>query len=272
MSTQSALAAAAALVALAFSMCTFERWLARRRPYELAWAVALALFAGGAGALWLGATQGWNGPTFRAFWFFGAVADVPVLALGTAYLLGGPRIGNRCALGVALGVAFALGALAVAPFVGPLPPHRLPQGSEVFGPVPRAIAGVASGGGALVVLGGALWSIRRGSGRGPRLALANGLIALGTAVLSASGLLNSVVGQMDAFSITLTLGISILFAGFLTATTGPADHGPHHSPTPTRPEAAQPARGGADAAARPGARLPRGVRRDHSGSPRGRQR
>jgi len=239
MTTQTALAVAAALVALAFSMCTFERWLARRRPHELAWAVALAMFAAGAGALWLGAADGWNGPTFRFFWIFGAVANVPVLALGTVYLLCGPRFGHRCALGVAVAVAFAAGVLVIAPFVGPIPPRRLPQGSEVFGPLPRVLAAVASGGGALVILGGALWSMWRL--RRSRLAVANALIAVGTLVLSASGLLNSVVGEMEAFSITLTVGITILFAGFLTATTGPPrSHASPHQRPPTDGDPAPP--------------------------------
>ena len=41
--------------------------------------------------------------------------------------------------------------------------------------------------------------------------------AAGTLVLGASGLLNSVLGEMDAFAATLALGVSILYAGFLLA-------------------------------------------------------
>jgi hypothetical protein len=60
------------------------------------------------------------------------------------------------------------------------------------------------------------------------------VIALGTLVLGASGLLNSVLGQMEGFAVTLTVGITLLFAGFLAtnarpvrrAPTGPAA-GPH---------------------------------------------
>jgi hypothetical protein len=222
MRTQSALAAAAGLVALAFALSTLERWLDRRRRHELAWTVALAMFTLGAGALWLGASNGWNPATFRIFYLFGAILNVPFLALGTIYLLGGPRRGDRWAAGVALAGAFAAGVLAVAPLRAEVPAHRLPQGSEVFGPLPRILAAVASAGGALVVLGGAAWSawrLRTGAGRtrpgGGRLALANGLIALGTLVLGASGLLNSVLGEMEGFAVTLTAGITILFLGFL---------------------------------------------------------
>ena len=93
----------------------------------------------------------------------------------------------------------------------------LPQGSSVFEALPRVLAAVASGGGALVVLGGAVWSaIRQRRGR---LLWANVVIAAGTLVLGASGLLNSVLGQMEAFAVTLAVGVSILYAGFLLAVT-----------------------------------------------------
>ena len=93
--------AAATLVAVAFTFCTLDRWLSRRRRHDLAWTVALAMFAIGLGALWLGASTGWHGPTFRVFYLFGAVLNVPWLALGTVYLLAGQRTGDR-AVGLAL--------------------------------------------------------------------------------------------------------------------------------------------------------------------------
>lgn len=226
MTVQTAMAAAATLVALAFSMSTFERWLARRRRHELAWSVALLLFALGSGSLWLGAANGWNGPTFRAFYLFGAIVNVPVLALGTVYLVGGQRRGDRWAAAVGLLSAFAAGVVVVAPLEGPVPADRLPQGSDVFGPLPRILAAVSSSGGALVVLGGAAWSawrLRKGGGGagGRRLAGANVLIAAGTLVLAASGVLNSVLDEMEAFSVSLVLGITLIFGGFLVAVAAP---------------------------------------------------
>src|SRR4051794_10435715 len=41
MSKEAALAAAATLLALAFALSTFERWLDRRRRHELAWTISL---------------------------------------------------------------------------------------------------------------------------------------------------------------------------------------------------------------------------------------
>jgi len=218
MTARTALAAGAGLVALAFCLCTTERWAVGRRRHELAWSLALAMFTVGAFALWLGSANGWSAPLFRIFYLFGAILDVPFLALGTVYLLGGRRAGDRWARVVVTASAFAAGVVISAPLTRPVPSGRLPQGSEVFGPLPRVLAAGASGAGAMVVLAGAVWSVWRYWGRGPRkMAGANLLIASGTLVLGASGLLNSVLGAMEAFAVTLVIGVTLLFAGFLVA-------------------------------------------------------
>jgi hypothetical protein len=213
-----ALAAGAVVVAVAFAASLFERWVVRRRPHELAWSVALGLFACGALALWAGAALGWDGWSFRLFYLFGAVVNVPFLALGTVELLF-PRAAPAARVGVVLGCTFAAGVVLVAPFTGPVAGSGIPQGSEVFGPAPRILAATFSSGGAAVVFGCAAASaVRLWRGRGPgqrRLAAGNAVIAAGTALLSLSGLLNSALGQMRAFSVTLTVGICVLFGGFV---------------------------------------------------------
>ena len=213
-----ALAVSATLVALAFSMSTYERWLAGRARHEAVWSVALAMFAVASAFLAAGAGLGWNDFTFRGFYFFGAIANVPCLAAGSVYLLASRKVADTTLGGVALAVAFAGGVVAVAPLTGPVPVDELARGSDVFGPLPRVLAAVSSGGGALVLLGGAVLSAvryRRG-----RMLAANVLIALGTLITGASGLLNSVFDEMTGFAVTLVAGVSVLFAGFLVATTG----------------------------------------------------
>jgi hypothetical protein len=218
-SVHAALAAGATLLALAFALSTFERWLDRRRRHELAWSLSLLLFAAGSAALWAGAALGWGPLSFRLFYLFGAILNVPFLATGTVYLLWGRAAGDRTLAGVSLAGAFAAGVVLSAPLTGAIDPDVLPQGSDVFGALPRVLAATASGAGALVVFGGAVWSaarLRRGTAT-RRLAAANVLIALGTLVLSAGGLLNSVVDEMDAFALSLVVGIGVIFAGFLVA-------------------------------------------------------
>jgi hypothetical protein len=213
-----ALAVAAALVGLAFTLSTFDRWLQRRRPHELSWTFAFALFTLAAAFLAAGAQAGWSPAIFRGFYLFGAIANVPLLALGS--LLLADRNGSdgiRVATWVAAGfVVFSAGVMVTTPLVGPLPHDELAQGSDVLQPLPRILAAAGSGLGATVVFGGSVWSALRR--RQARNVAANGLIATGTAILGMSGVLNSVADAMTAFAITLVVGISVLFAGFLVAT------------------------------------------------------
>ncbi len=209
------------------------------------------MFTIASASLWIGAAAGWSGRSFRVFFLFGAVLNVPWLALGTVYLLGGIRWGRPVSIGVALLSAFAAGVMAVAPLEGPVPANDLPQGSDVFGPLPRILAAVCSGGAALVIIGGALWSAwrllrsreRGAAGPAPvdpaRLALGNVLIAAGTLVLSASGTLNARLGAETAFAVTLVVGIAVLFLGFLVATsataTAPAQRSARRRTLPVSP-------------------------------------
>lgn len=231
---ETAVAAAAALIALAFALSTYERWTLRGRRHELAWSISLFQFSLAAAALAAGSGMGWNGPIFRTFFLFGAIVNVPWLALGTVYLLAGERRGNRAAVGVALYSAFAAGVVMTAAFTAPLPAEELARGKDVFEALPRILAAAGSGIGALVVFAGAAWSAVRFARSAPRMALANTLIALGTLVLSASGLLNSLLGEMLAFSTSLAVGVAVLFGGFLVATSGAG------RPLPRGPQALNP--------------------------------
>ena len=173
-------------------------------------------------AAWFGAAVGWAEPTFRAFYLLGAILNVPVLAVGTIYLLGGRRIGDRAAAVVALGSAFAIGVLWTAPMHGELGGEVLPRGSEVFGVLPRVLAAAASTSGAIVVGLGAilsLWRLRGVSetdrGKVKKLALGNCLVALAIVALSTGGAFNSIASEMTIFSVSLTVGAVLLFAGFM---------------------------------------------------------
>lgn len=218
-----ALAVGATLVALAATLSTFDRWLARRRPHEAAWAAAFALFTIASAALAAGAGIGWSGGTFRVFYLFGAILNVPVLAVGTLMLHGSERTRRAAVVGVALFSAFAAGVLLAAPFTEPVPSDRLARGSEVFPALPRILAAVASSVATLVVIAGALKSaVRfRAAAGGRRRAVANLLIAVGVIVTGASGLANSVLGDMGAFALFLAVGISVIFVGYLVGTSRP---------------------------------------------------
>ena len=226
-----ALAAAASLVAVAFALSTLDRWLRRRRPHELAWTVSLGFFAVGSLALWWAESAGWGLGSFRVFYMAGAVLNVPWLALGTVYLLAGERAGNRVRAWLVPLSGLTVGIVGFAPTRTGVSGDELPTGKEVFGVAPRVLAAVGSGVAALVIIVGALWSAWRvWRGRQPslsgarhvsapgRLVIGNVLIAIGTLVLSASGTLAARLGKDRSFVVTLLVGIVVLFAGFLVAT------------------------------------------------------
>jgi hypothetical protein len=212
-----AAAAATTLIALAFGLSTLERWVERRRPHEAAWTVALLLFAGASAAQWWGASAGWEDVSFRAFYLLGPILSVPQLALGTILLLAPPAAGRAARAVVHGWCLVATGVLIAAPLTATIDPERLPQGSDVFGPLPRILAAVGSGLGATILVVGAAWSAVRLARRRTtrRLAGANALIAIGTVVLSLGGLFNSVADEMTSFALAHALGIALVFAGFL---------------------------------------------------------
>ena len=243
MTAVSALGAAASLVASAFALCTGERWLRRRRPHEAAWTISLVMFALGSLAYWWAGAVGWNTANFRAFYLFGAILNVPYLAVGTVFLLGGVVIGRRVQFVVHVLAAFCAGVVLSAPSVGAIPADGLPEGREVFGVGPRVMAAVGSGVAATVLIVGALWSVwRLIRGRRStvsvapatpavlsprRLVMTNVAIAVGSLVLGAGGTFFTSSEQEVGFGILLVTGIVILFAGFLVT---PAAEAPALAP------------------------------------------
>jgi hypothetical protein len=215
------LAFVATAVATLFAQATAVRWSRSKAPYQGAWTFALALFALASAALATGASTGWDEGTFRVFYLLGAILNVPWLALGTVYLLAGRKPGDRVRYALLVFTGLAVGVMLATPIHGTIAPDKIPVGKEHLDALPRALAGIGSGVGALVVFGGAAWSAvrfarRRASGTGG-LAAGNALIALGTLVLSSGGLLQGVIGQDESFVISLAVGISVIYAGFVVA-------------------------------------------------------
>ena len=237
MTLNAALAAAATLVACAFAISTGDRWLQRRRPHDGAWTVSLLFFALGSAALWWAQARGWSLASFRVFFLMGAILNVPWLALGSIYLLFGRRVGDTTRSWLIGLSGAAVGVVLIAPTkISDLAADELPKGRDVFGVAPRVFAAVGSGVAALVIFVGAIWSLwrvlrRRRPAVGAhqrdivdsrRTAGGNALIALGTIVLSLSGTFAGRLGESRAFSVTLLVGVVVLFAGFLVASTRPS--------------------------------------------------
>jgi hypothetical protein len=199
----------------AFALVVALRYVRKRRPSHLAWAVGLLLFAVAAFNGFLARSGGATETEYRLFYLFGAIANVAWLALGTVFIVA-PRYGRMALAAVAALTAVATYAvfatpvdLAVAVDTG----RGFPDGS-----LPRILAAIGSGGGSIVLIGGALWSAwvflrRRDQGR---RALANVIIAVGVFIAAAGGTV-AFTGASGVLELTNLLGVSVMFVGFLLA-------------------------------------------------------
>ncbi|MGI8709358.1 MAG: hypothetical protein ACR2LG_14355 [Actinomycetota bacterium] len=227
---------AAAVVSGIFGWILLRQWWTRRRPHQIAWAVALAMFGTASLAAAAGLLVGWNSGWFRTYYLFGAVINVPVLGLGTSYLLAPRRWANITAVVV---VGFSALAIVVVFSTSLLPRagaelagHDIPHGSAVMPDSVRMMARYYSFVGFVVVVGGALWSSlrlrRQGAEHLRGIAKANLLIAAGTFVVAlGSGF--AFYGEGWPFSIGLLAGVSLMFWGFLKSR---VDGSPKRTPVP----------------------------------------
>src|SRR5688500_15809307 len=112
---------AAALVSGLFSASLIRQFLRRMGPHQLAWGIALATFAAASLFAALGMIAAWSAPAFRAYYLFGALVNVPILALGTIYLYFSRRVGHAATVLVAAASVYAAVAVLGADLAaGPL--------------------------------------------------------------------------------------------------------------------------------------------------------
>lgn len=206
-------AAPSAVVSALFAAVMGTRYLRRRRAHQLAWTIGLAMFAAAAIAGGLARLGGATETEYRVFYLFGAILNVAWLALGTLYLLA-PRVARWALWGVLALTVFA----AVAVFTSPVDLTAAVDTGKGFGesPLPRILAGIGSGVGSVILVGGALWSAwvflrRRHEGR---RALGNVIIAIGVLVAAAGGTA-AFTGASGVVEWTNFVGVTLIFIGFL---------------------------------------------------------
>ncbi len=202
------------LVSSVFAAVMAQRWTARHRPHQATWAIGLAMFAVAAAAGVAARIGGATETEYRVFYLFGAILNVAWLALGTLYLLVPARIARWATWGVS---AFTVVAV-VAVFASPVDMTKAIDTGRGFenAPLPRILAGIGSGVGSLILIGGALWSAyvffaRRHEGR---RALANVIIAAGVFVAAAGGTA-AFTGASGIVEWTNFVGVLLIFVGFL---------------------------------------------------------
>jgi hypothetical protein len=216
----------AAAVATSFTVNLFLGWRKRHRLHAEIWTIAFACYALASWALVAGLAFGWSSLSFRLFYFFGGIANIPFLAAGAVALVVSERAARRFLTPTVLWVLFGFFSTFLAPFVNPLPADGIPEGSDVFEftfmldaltlPGPRLFAAVSGGVGTLVIVGLSLVTIGRVFRTNRRLAIANVYIILGALAPAVGGTLTA-FGDSAALSLSLMVGISLLWLGYSRA-------------------------------------------------------
>jgi len=185
--------------------------------------LAFGAYALASWALVAGLGLGWTSVSFRLFYFFGGIANIPLLAAGSIALVISERAARRFLTPTLLWVVFGFFATFLAPFVNGLPEEGIPEGSEVFDfsfmidaltlPGPRFFAAVSGGVGTIVIVGLSLVTIIRVRRSNKDLVVANVLIIVGTLVPAFGGTLTA-LGESAALSLSLMVGITLLWLGY----------------------------------------------------------
>jgi hypothetical protein len=118
----------AALAATGFAIDLALSYRIRPRRHAGIWAVAMGLYAIATWSLAVGLIAGWGEVSFMSFYYFGAIANIPLLAAGSVHLNTSSRFARGFTIGVI--VFLVLGGVAVlaAPVGGVFAADRRTRG------------------------------------------------------------------------------------------------------------------------------------------------
>lgn len=212
-SLSAGLAGAAAAL---FAIDLWRDYRRKPRPHIAAYSTGMTMFGLATWALFIGVTFGWNGPVYRTFFLFGAVLNIPFLALGSMFLVVGRRSGH--VMTVALGALAAISTTLTltVPFQHELPSGGIPHDMFPTGFGPRLFAIIGGAGGATILMALALVSLIKFWNRDRRLVWGNALIVAGT-LAAAWGGTGLALGEASGFAISLLLAVSLIWGGYRVA-------------------------------------------------------
>jgi hypothetical protein len=249
----------AAVVSTVFAVLLLLQYSKKRKIQQLAWGVSMAMFALASFVVMYGTSQGWDPTSYKIFYLFGAMLNVPWLALGSVALLNKREL-TLSALVIILvlsifGFFKVVSSHPCEAIVGPSG-HKtcvtaastdlanrvfglkdIPSGSDVWhrdGSV-RSLAIWYSTIAYVIVIGIAAATSRPRKGVAPpkERVRANLLIALGVTIVAIGSTALVRYAKGAAFSVTLAIGVAVMFVGFLLASRAPRHRveQPGESPT-----------------------------------------
>src|SRR5690554_7871340 len=107
----------AGAAATVFAVDLWINYARKPRPHVLAYGIGITMFALATWALFAALVWGWNPFYYRVFYLFGAVLNIPYLALGSMFLVGGKRAGHIMTILLGAFSAISITLVATAPFL-----------------------------------------------------------------------------------------------------------------------------------------------------------
>lgn len=206
----------AGAAATVFAVDLWINYARKPRPHVLAYGIGITMFALATWALFGAMMMGWNPFLYRVFFLFGAVLNIPYLALGSMFLVGGKRAGHVMTVLLGAFSAIAITLVSTVGFQRELPDGGIPHDIFASGFGPRMFAAIGGGMGATILIVLALVSIIRFRKTAPRVMWGSLLILLGTLAASAGGT-NLALGEASTFALSLFLAATLIFAGYKVA-------------------------------------------------------
>ena len=211
------LAAVAAIAATFFGFDLWWDYRRRPRPHIAAFGLGMTMFAIATWCLFLGLSFGWTGAAYRTFFLFGAVLNIPLLALGSMFLVVGKKSGHIMTIAIGAFTAISTTLTLTVPFERSLPSTGVPHDMFASGFGPRLFAAIGGGMGATILIVLAFVSVVRFWKKNREIVWGNILI-LGGTFAAAWGGTRLALGQGDVFAFSLLAAVSLIWGGYRVAT------------------------------------------------------
>jgi hypothetical protein len=249
----------AAVVSAAFAFLLLRQYAKKRRIQQLAWGVSMAMFALASIMVMYGTSQTWDPTSYKIFYLFGAMLNVPWLALGSVALLNKREL-TMTALVIVLvlsvfgffkvvsshpceGITGRSGHQVCVTGRQPTDSERvfsqkdIPSGKDVW-KTDQSVRSLAQWYSIVafvivILIAGLTSRSRKGVAPPSERVRANILISAGVTIVAIGSTALVRYAKGSAFSITLAIGVSVMFVGFLLASRAPRHHveQPGESPT-----------------------------------------
>ncbi len=206
----------AALAATFFAADLYRDYSSKPRPHVATYGAGILMFGIATWSLFYGLTFGWNGPVYRAFFLFGAILNIPVLAIGSMFLVVGRKSGHVATIAIGALAAISTTLTLTVPFENPLPTSGIPIDIFPLGFSPRLFAIIGGALGTTVLVSLSVTSLIRFWNKNRSLVWGNALIVagVGAAAWRGTGL---ALGDGTGFALSLLLAVSLIWAGYKVA-------------------------------------------------------